>query len=178
MIATYPIKKGWQNGIGRSGYGYIKKALPAFNAAAATVPFIVLADADDRPCPPETIRSWLGSARQHPNLFVRIAVREVESWLLADRVGISNFLAVNATMIPNNPTNVLDPKLAIVELAKQSSRSAIREELAPSPGTRGQVGPYYTQGLSGFARDLWDIDAAAIVSESLMRATWALARLR
>jgi hypothetical protein len=170
----FPIKKGWEHGIGPSGYGYIKKNLRGFNAAAATTPFIVLVDADDRGCPPGTIVDWLSGATRHPQLIVRIAIREVEAWLLADRAALSDFLVVSEKCIPVQTARIKDPKRYIVRLAARSRRMAIRDQMCPAPNSRAKVGPYYNQTLRRFVRDFWDAARAATCSDSLLRAVRAI----
>jgi hypothetical protein len=170
----YPIRKGWEDGIGASGYGYIKKNLRAFNAAAKTTPFVVLVDADDRTCPPDTVADWLSGAAQHSELLVRIAIREVEAWLLADRAGLSEFLAVSEKCVPNDTASIRDPKGCIVRLASRSRKKVIREEMTPPSGTKGKVGPYFNQALCRFVKDLWDLQRAVRNSDSLSRAVRAI----
>jgi hypothetical protein len=177
VAKTYPVAKGWQKDIGSNGYGYLKKNLPAFNAASTITPFIVLADADNRPCPPETIKSWLGDATQSPNLVVRIAIREVEAWLLADRSGMADFLAVPESCIPLDPSRIKDPKRYLSRLAARSRRKEIRDDLARSPGTRSKTGPFFSQALQHFTKDFWDIDVARCHSSDLDRAILALDRI-
>ena len=174
---SWPIKKGYQKLEGPSGYGYIRKNLKAFNAVAAERPFVALIDADNRPCPSETIAHWLENEEQHQNLVVRVAIREIEAWLLADRHGLSSFLAVSESWIPLNTARIRDPKRYISRLAARSKRKVIREDLARAPGTRSKTGPYFTQSLQFFAKDQWDIDAACAHSDSLRRARHALDRL-
>ncbi len=67
----------------RGGFGYLKTKIAGFNNAAKRTPFVVLADLDDSECDPLMIRKWLpnGAIR---NLIFRMAVREIESWVLAD----------------------------------------------------------------------------------------------
>src|SRR5688572_13918341 len=107
------------NRYSRGGIGYIARSLPGFNLAARGVPFLVMADLDTNTCPRELIDSWLRAA-QHPNLIVRIAVKEVESWLLADRKHISRFLGVPVTRLPMNADAISDPKQLLVNLARSS----------------------------------------------------------
>lgn len=171
---TYPVKKGWQDEIGKSGYGYIRKALTGFNAAAKFTPFLVLVDADNRPCPPETIAEWLDGKTRHPDLICRVAIREVETWLLADSAELADFLSVSEKCIPADVTRIKDPKRYIVRLAARSSRKEIRSDIAPPPGTKGKTGPYYTQSLCSFVKDHWRIDEAVKHSESLRRAQAAI----
>jgi hypothetical protein len=66
------------------GYGYLKKNIRAFNHAARGMPFLVLTDLNSTECPPTLIKKWLPYPK-HPNLLFRVAVREVEAWLLAHR---------------------------------------------------------------------------------------------
>ena len=68
----------------RGGYGYLRKTISGWNGAARGIPFVLLTDLDDCECPQKLLETWLGTTR-HPNLLFRVAVREVESWLLADR---------------------------------------------------------------------------------------------
>ncbi len=171
---SYPLKKGWQDDVGKSGYGYIKKSLVAFNAAAAYTPFVVLIDGDDRPCPPQTIADWLEGKPQHADLVCRVAIREAEAWLLADRSGLSDYLSVPEKWIPLDTARIKDPKRYIVRMAARSSRKEVRADLAPPKGSKGKTGPYYTQSLSSFAKDLWQISEASKHSESLRRAKAAI----
>ena len=69
------------NCLSKGGYGYLKSKINAFNQAAKTIPFFVLAD-QDRGCPPEKIENWL-KHKANSNLIFRIAVMEVESWVIA-----------------------------------------------------------------------------------------------
>ena len=178
VVASLPMKKAWQTKGGKSGYGYIRKQLPAFNAAASKMPHIVLVDLDDRDCPPAMIKDWLGSHSRSPDLIVRVAVREVETWLLADQQGMADFLRIQPKCIPTNPERIKDPKRYIVRLAARSRDKTTRESLAPAFGARGKVGPYFARSLAGFVRDLWDMDAAKKNSESLRRALAALRQFK
>jgi len=74
---------------GKCGYGYIKQKIHAFNNAAKGTPFLVLSDLEAE-CAPIQIKEWLPVPRHH-NLLFRITVREIESWLLADRTALLHF---------------------------------------------------------------------------------------
>jgi len=64
----------------RDGFGYLRRTINGWNAAARGKPFVVLTDLDDALCPADLIGEWLTSAPS-PNLLFRVAVREVEAWL-------------------------------------------------------------------------------------------------
>jgi hypothetical protein len=55
--------------------------------------------------------------------MVRVAVREVESWVLADRRRIANFLSAPLNSIPMDPEQLDDPKMALLTLARAHARS-------------------------------------------------------
>jgi hypothetical protein len=78
--------KGYSVGAayGRRGFGYLRRTITGWNRAARFVPWVVLTDLDRGTCPAALIDEWLTEPK-HPNLLLRVAVREVEAWLLADR---------------------------------------------------------------------------------------------
>jgi hypothetical protein len=158
----------------RGGYGYLKKNIRAFNKAAKSMPFVVLTDLDNSPCPPQMIKLWLDIPK-HPNLLFRIAVKEVESWILADREAIADFLGISEKKIPDDTDSLSDPKAFLIKLARKSKSRSLREDLAPPSGATSKQGPNYNNCIIGFICDKWDADAASQHSRSLRR---ALERLR
>jgi hypothetical protein len=54
---------------------------------------------------------------QHPNLLLRVAVREVEAWLFAHKTAFAEFLGVSRDLIPDNVEQVENPKEFVVTLA-------------------------------------------------------------
>lgn len=155
---------------GAAGFGYLKKRANKFNAAAAAgTPIILLTDLDNYQCPSDLIANWLDS-EPHTNLIFRIAVREVESWLLADREGFADFLRISSVLMPLEPDQVPDPKLTVINLARRSRSRALRESIAPRQGSTALQGPDYNGCLGDFVRNRWDLNAAAKRSPSLSRA--------
>src|SRR5271163_4824291 len=75
---------------GRNGYGYLRRTITGWNRAAHGTPFVLLTDLDSSPCPSALIQEWL-RVPLHPNLIFRVAVREVEAWLLADARNLARF---------------------------------------------------------------------------------------
>jgi hypothetical protein len=131
-------------------------------------PFVVLTDLDAAECALQLIGEWL-SVPKHPNLLFRIAVREVESWLIADTKGLSEFFAVPKSMIPSAPDKLEDPKATVVELARRSRSKAIRDRIVPRRKSTAKTGPDYNGCLGSFVRGSWDIQAAKANSPSLAR---------
>lgn len=156
----------------RGGYGYLQNRAKKWNAAAAAgTPILLLTDLDQHPCPSSLIYDWL-EGEPHANLIFRVAVREVESWLLADREGFANFLGISVPKVPSNPDQITDPKQCLVNLARRSRRRTLRESIVPRQGSTAVQGPDYNGCLGEFVRNQWDRCSAARRSLSLNRA-WA-----
>lgn len=152
----------------RGGFGYLQRTIGGWNSAARGKPFIVLTDLDAHECPLRLISNWLHVER-HPNLLFRIAVREVESWLLADCENLSEFLGVSSTLIPLVPDNLPDPKAVLVNLARRSRSKEVRDRLVPRAGSTAKQGPDYNGCLGPFVRSRWNVGAAQARSPSLAR---------
>jgi hypothetical protein len=159
----------------RGGYGYIRKLIEGLNNAAQGTPFLVLTDLDLALCPPELITTWL-TKPLHPNLLFRVAVREVEAWILADRVGIAKFLGIKRALVPVDVDEVQDPKACLIDLARKSPRRDLRMDIVPPPGSTRRIGPNYNGRLISFVKDHWDVPTAQLSSASLHRTVNAVAR--
>jgi hypothetical protein len=151
-----------------NGYGYIKSNINGFNEAAVATPFFVLTDLDNYNCPPELINDWLIKTPE-PNFIFRIAVREIEAWLLADREGYSKFTGVSLANFPRNPEAEPDPKQTLINITRRSRKRSIREDIVPI-NENAQIGPNYNEQLMNYVASIWDIERAMNNSESLRRA--------
>ncbi|NUM78458.1 hypothetical protein HUU40_29210 [candidate division KSB1 bacterium] len=159
---------------GKRGKVYLHGNVKRFNSAARLVPFVILTDLDNEECSPALIRRLLPESRSR-NLLVRVAVREVEAWLLADRQRLATFLGVPAAKIPTQPDDCEDPKAVLVNLARRSRRREIREDLVPAPLSTSKVGKNYVGRLSQFVTTMWQVkDLARRNSPSLEKALRAL----
>jgi hypothetical protein len=137
------------------GFGWIKKRIDGFNHAAKGMPYLILTDLDRHECPPLLIDQWL-TATKHPNLLFRIAVREVEAWLLACRELFATFLGVPSDRIPGDVEAIPNPKEFVVNLARRSRKKKVRVDIAPAPASTARVGPDYNGRLAYFVENLWD----------------------
>lgn len=159
-------KRGKQDLIEKSG-----KYLQA--ARTSSFRCICLVDLDNDACPLALIERCLGKA-QHDNFIMRIAVREVEAWLLADREKIAAYFDISQAVIPENPDELPDPKAKIVELARRSRKSEMKRDMVPSEGSSAKTGKNYRARMGSFVDLAWRPAIAADRSPSLRR---ALARL-
>jgi hypothetical protein len=161
---------------GKNGKPDIRLKVQGYNKAAQRNPWIVLVDLDnDAQCAPTLHAAWL----PHPERFMcfRVAVREVEAWLLADREQMASFLAVGCDRIPHDPESLADAKEALVNLARKSRRKEIREDMVPRAGSGREVGPAYASRVIEFVSRHWRPDEASLKAESLSRAIECLKRL-
>jgi hypothetical protein len=163
---------------GRNGYGYLKRTIRGWNRAARSTPFVVLTDLDDGECAPTLIADWMGSVPMHHNLVFRVAVREVESWLLGDRSNLAEYLGVRKNLIPYDPDGLADPKLTLVQVARSSRSAEIKARVVPKARSTAKQGPEYNACLIEFVNHHWDIDEARANSPSLYRATDQLLTFR
>lgn len=159
---------------GKNGRAHLRQRISGYNNAARFSPWIVIVDLNrDADCAPPLLVQWL--PQPAPNMCFRVAVREVEAWLLADRERIARFLSVSVQRVPRAPELIDDPKRLMVQLAASSRRREIREDMVPRPGSGRPIGPAYASRLIEFAEAHWRPRISARSSESLRR---CLLRLR
>lgn len=159
--------------LSRGGYGYLKRIIPGLNQAASGMPYLVLTDLDNAECPVAIISSWLTQPK-HPNLIFRVAIREVESWLLAHREAFADFLGIATDLIPVNVDEISDPKQCLISLARRSKKRKLREAIVPNPNSTAKIGRDYNAQLIQFVQSYWQVKVAQNNSPSLQRAMSAL----
>jgi hypothetical protein len=137
--------------------------------------FIGLADLEQHQCPAALLSKHLPNKRS-ANFILRIAVRMIESWLLADRERIAAFLDAPQAKVPAEPDRDPHPKHVLVRLARQHAPPALRRDLVPEEGHSGPVGPGYRPQMERFILKQWRPQVARTRSPSLDRAIKALER--
>ena len=101
--------------------------------------------------------------------MLRLAVEEAESWLLADKSGFADFLAIPLNKVPAHPDALPNPKQTILTLANKSKKRLLKDEMV-SPFDKNRQGSGYNTHLTRFVRDHWNVELAASSSPSLARA--------
>jgi hypothetical protein len=157
----------------RGGFGHLRKNIESFNRAARSMPIFVLTDLDRTECAPDVLREWL-HAPPHRNLLFRVAVREVESWVMAHRTAFSALLGIRTDLIPSDTDSLADPKKTLLDLCAKSRKRYLREAIVPAPKSTAKVGPDYNGRLGEFVMMNWDVREAAKNSLSLMKAFRAI----
>ena len=155
--------------LGNRGNGYLRRKARELNRAAVKLPVFLLTDLDSPElCPPGIIADWLGG-EPAANLLFRVAVIEVESWVLADREQVATFIGVPEHRIPADTDSIPDPKQFLVNLARRSRSAEVRTDLVPAIGSTAAVGPLYNPRLVSFVATRWSATRARYASESLAR---------
>ncbi len=155
--ATYRVMRGNNR---------IREGIPKYVGACRFYPHIILTDLDQFPCPTALIDNWnLGTTPK--SMMFRVAVREVEAWLMADRETFSWFLSVAKEKIPFDPEREVDPKRCLFGIVRKSRKRRLIEEIIPTSGAH--IGPLYNMHLCSFVQDHWRLEVAAENSPSLAK---------
>lgn len=107
--------------------------------------------------------------------ILRGVVRELESWLLADREAIAAFLGLSVARVPADPEALPNLKQSFVNLARNCRKRSRRDAIVPADGASASTGPDYLGAIAELVRDRWDVERASAVAPSLAR---CVARLR
>ena len=168
LLRCFPGKYYINSSYSGHGFGYLKTNVRGFNQASIVNPHFMLTDLDTCECPVALINDWINFPLNH-NFIFRIAVREVESWLLADIEGLSRFFNISVANFPRNPDKERDPKNTLIQLAKRSRKRSIKEDIVPI-NDNASIGPNYNGCLSEYVFKFWDIENALLRSPSLRKA--------
>lgn len=150
------------------GVDNIRQSIAKYRNASNALAHVVLTDLDNAPCPPFLREQW-GVATLPDSMLFRIAVREVEAWVLADRVGFADFAGIPQSKVSQTPETLVDPKQSLINLVRQSRNRRLATELVPLQGSSMSKGPLYNERLSQFVRERWDVAAAMQTAPSLKR---------
>lgn len=138
-------------------------------ASQQGVPHIVLTDLDRNDCAPGLIERLAVTSIPGQMIF-RVAVREVESWILADRSGIAGMTGLPLAKLPIEPDLIEDPKQYLLNLVRRCKKSRLKRDVLPEVGSTASKGIFYNDRFGTFARTEWNVDAAAKRSPSLNKA--------
>jgi hypothetical protein len=165
---------------GGRGKQHLVEHLERYNRSARRLPWIVLLDLDhSAACAPAYVRELVPN--REGRLCLRIAVRAVEAWLLADAERLSVFLGIHPSLIPVNPDAEPDPKETLVNLARRSRRRDIREDMVPTAASGRKVGRAYLAYITKYVAEGphgWRPRVASHYSPSLAHCITALESLK
>lgn len=166
-----------QEAVIAGGKSELDPRIPSLNRSGAHMNWLILRDLDcDSPCPSQLIHRLLKARTRSPRVALRVPVRAVESWMLADVDGFAQEFSVSRRHVPRNPDDLTDPKQSLVDCCRRSRQLEIRTAMAPRGGSGRKVGPEYAHRISSFSRRLWHPERASERSPSLRRTIAALHR--
>lgn len=156
--------------MGKKGNSYLKNKFTALLNTAQSIPVLLLTDLDRIACPTVLIDSWRGKRTLPENLLFRVAVREIETWLLADRKGIASFIGVPIEKVPLLPESLIDPKQELLNLVRKYGSRDLKNSILPEKNSSAKFGLGYNYALAQFVVNSWSVKMASVNSESLARA--------
>lgn len=157
------------------GRGNVQRALAAYANLARTMPVIVGVDLDHDDCAPALLTTWNLANFEQKRLLVRVAVREIESWILADRKRYATFVGGTSDHIPSAPDEIGDPKRFLLEFARETASDELKRDLIPTNFSQyPRIGKAYNLRMCKFVHDKWRPHVARARSASLDRAIRAM----
>ncbi len=159
----------------KNGFGYLRSGMPKWRELAKRQVVLIITDLDRLNCPQKLVEGWLGNQPAPENLLLRVAVREVESWVLADHEALRKLLGSKGKL-PAAPDTLPDPKSHLLALAHSASRS-VREDLVQQNGSVASQGIGYNNRLTAWVHSEWCPERASQRSPSLQRARMRLREL-
>lgn len=157
---THSLRKG--------GFGYLRSKMGSWRQMAEHQVMVVLTDLDRANCLLEFRDTWLANQPLPKTLLFRVAVREVESWVLADHVAMRELIGATG-VLPARPDELTDPKQVLLQLAKGAPKP-MREELLKTIDGNLSQGLGYNARLTAWVASRWSPQRAAERSPSLARA--------
>lgn len=134
--------------------------LAGFNVLARRQAVLVLRDLDsDAACPGALLQALV--PRREALLLLRIAVRSVETWLMADRAAFARALGLREAEVTTTPEDLPRPKTEVERLLSKSKDRTLRRRLGLD-GPTGRTQPQLVAAeLADFAATRWDPARAA-----------------
>jgi hypothetical protein len=175
LLDEYGMHKDSPLLLRKNGNGYLRSKMANWRQLAEHQIVFILTDLDRVACPVALLKDWLGDRACPSNLLLRVAVREIESWILADHQGVRELVGNNCNL-PDNPDELRDPKQELLALAQRAPRS-VKEDLVAKDGAIARQGIAYNNRLVSWVKNVWSPVRAAEKSQSLHRTRLALAEM-
>jgi hypothetical protein len=152
------------------GFGRLRNNCRAFNEMAAIIPVILFTDLDNGSCPRSLVTSWMKKIPQSHDFVFRVVVREIESWLMADRHAFAEFVHCPISKVPLRPEVCPDPKRELLQIVDRYAPKSIRDGLVRTVKNDRLPGFEFNERFGRFALTRWDPAVAATHANSLGRA--------
>lgn len=160
LRVTHTLRKG--------GFGYLRSRMDSWCQMAQHQIMLVLTDLDRANCVVEFRKQWLAGRSAPDSLVFRVAVREVEAWVLADHIAMRELVGRKG-VLPGDPDALPDPKQTLMGFAKNAPKT-IRDDLIQIRDGQLSQGLGYNTRLKHWIDTAWSPARAAERSPSLARA--------
>lgn len=168
LLDEPPIKVASLSMHRRQGQGYLRSRMHSWLQMAGHQNVLLVTDLDRLSCASALLDDWLGDRDPPAGLVFRVAVRTIESWILADHEGLRRLLGKKG-VLPPRPDELARPKQYLLKLAKLAP-GEIRRDLVKQKGAAASQGLGYNARLCEWVRSSWSPARAAQRSPSLQRA--------
>ena len=173
LIAESPFHEADVLPLRRNGSGYLKSKVESWRQLAGQQVVLLLTDLDQIDCPVALRNEWLGTRPVSDRLLLRIAVREIESWVLADHDAMRKLIG-DRGKLPPAPDELGDPKAFLLNMVRKYAPRDVKQDLLAERGAMASQGLGYNRRLVAWVKSDWSPDRAAARSPSLLRARQAL----
>jgi hypothetical protein len=173
LLAELPGEVEVSHALRKGGRGYLRMRMSSWRQMARHQDVLVLTDLDLIDCPPTLLREWFAGQGAPPGLLLRIAVRTIESWVLADHAAMRQLIG-RKVALPACPDELRNPKQHLLKLAQHAPRD-VRLDIVKQTGAMASQGVGYNTRLTEWVTSTWSPGRAAERSPSLQRTR---ARLR
>ena len=173
LIAESPFHEADVLPLRRNGSGYLKSKVESWRQLAGQQVVLLLTDLDQIDCPVALRNEWLGTRPVPDRLLLRIAVREIESWVLAGHDAMRKWIG-DRGKLPPAPDELGDPKAFLLNMVRKYAPRDVKQDLLAERGAMASQGLGYNRRLVAWVNSDWSPDRAAARSPSLLRARQAL----
>lgn len=175
LIAEMPKPLHVTAKLRRGGFGYLRSKMTSWQQMGQYQVMLVLTDLDQANCVVDFRDQWLGDQPSSPGLLLRVAVRQIESWVLADHLAMRALIGTKG-VLPREPDTLSNPKQTLLALAQRAPRP-VRDDLVTATGGDLKQGLGYNARLTHWVNTHWCPHRAAERSPSLARASGRLSDL-
>lgn len=168
LVAVFADTHNVTHKLRKGGFGYLKSKMHNWRQMAERNLMLIITDLDQAVCPIALVQDWTSNQVSPQKLLLRVAVREIEAWVLADHEAMRELIGPKG-VLPPQPDNLPDPKQALLRLSKAAPK-AIREDLLRVREDAGLAqGLGYNARLIPWVELSWCPERAADRSPSLAR---------
>lgn len=173
LLKSYLPHCGFNLPIITGGCGDLKKKIDPFIRLSFNLNFatLILTDLDLVKDVESLMEMWLGDKNYTDRFIFIVAVKEIESWLLADNESLSKWSNIPKNKILLNPDEIGDIKQHLLNLIAKHGRKELKRDLLPSTRcSTSKVGIGYNSQLIHFVESYWNPEVARSRSSSLENA--------